>query len=44
MNYSHTTYLDTNEPDLRQAKSVEEAVSNIHVNQHNYVVDTVKSH
>ena len=28
MNYSRTTYLDTNELDLRVAKSVEEAVLN----------------
>ena len=25
INYTHITYLDTNEPDLRQAESVEEA-------------------
>ena len=26
LNYSHTTYLDINEPDLRWAKSVEDVV------------------
>ena len=31
LNYSHTTYLESNEPDARQAKSTEDGVVNLAV-------------